>query len=299
MVWPYGAHNLATDEIASDLGMSYGLTLELGFNTPDVPLSRMRRILITHDFTGGDFAQAMERPINPEPMRVIQVDLDFVYDPDPQQQEANLSALLDRVKAMGVNTVFLQALPIQRGAAPQPHCTSRTGACPCAPTSSTECLGSLEHAPESLSTLGSRCWPTSARSDPAHDHWVLANEAAKAGDVKRLSPFDLLARQAVRDIYQDLSTYTSFQGLLFSDDATLIDFEDASPAALAIYHEWGLPADVTMIPRELGLLCNLDPQEDCLFNAILPRARSFGESRPRQSLDRTEHLRGNCHQSTI
>jgi biofilm PGA synthesis lipoprotein PgaB len=84
-------------------------------------------------------------------------------------------------------------------------------------------------------------------SDPAQGHWVTAVDARRSGDVKRLSPFDPLVREAVRDIYQDLSSAASFQGLLFSDDATLNDFEDAGPAALAAYRDWGLPADVSAI----------------------------------------------------
>jgi biofilm PGA synthesis lipoprotein PgaB len=90
-------------------------------------------------------------------------------------------------------------------------------------------------------------------SDPAHDHWVTASPTGRSGDVHRLSPFDPLVRQAVADIYHDLSTYAAFQGLLFSDDATLNDFEDASPSALATYREWGLPADVEAIRADQGL----------------------------------------------
>ncbi len=39
----------------------------------------------------------------------MHIDLDYIYDPDPQQQERNLGHLLDRINAMGVNTVYLQA----------------------------------------------------------------------------------------------------------------------------------------------------------------------------------------------
>ena len=56
VVWPYGAYNEASEKIAAQLGMPYGLTLDEGINTPDVPLSQMRRILVTHDVTTRDLA---------------------------------------------------------------------------------------------------------------------------------------------------------------------------------------------------------------------------------------------------
>jgi biofilm PGA synthesis lipoprotein PgaB len=248
VVWPYGAHNRETDEIARELGMPYGLTLQLDLNTPDVPLNRMRRILVTHDFTPADFADRLEQPLRPKPVRVMQVDLDFVYDPDPQQQEANLSALLDRVKAMGVNTVYLQAFA-------DPGGTGSAGAL----------YFPNRRLPMRADLFNRVAWQLRTRtgvavyawlpllafalpaSDPAQGHWVTAVDARRSGDIKRLSPFDPLVRQAVRDIYQDLASAASFQGLLFSDDATLNDFEDASPAALAAYRDWGLPADVAAI----------------------------------------------------
>ena len=53
-----------------------------------------------------DYAALLRQPdsdagIRPA-QRVLHVDLDYVYDPDPAQQERNLSALLDRIKAEAV-----------------------------------------------------------------------------------------------------------------------------------------------------------------------------------------------------
>lgn len=248
VVWPYGSHNQTTDRFARELGMPYGLTLEVGLNTPDVPLERMRRLLVTHDFTTADLARTLEEPQRPEALHVMHVDLDFVYDPDPVQQEANLSALLDRVKAMGVNTVFLQAYadPEGRGTASALYFPNRRM------PMRADLFNRVAWQLRTRCGVGVYAWlPLLAfqlpAADPAHDHWVQAGAAGQGGDVRRLSPFDPAAREAVRDIYQDLSIYTPFQGLLFSDDATLNDFEDASPAALATYQQWGLPGDIAAI----------------------------------------------------
>jgi biofilm PGA synthesis lipoprotein PgaB len=254
VVWPYGAHNQKTDEIARDLGMPYGLTLQLDLNTPDVPLNRMRRILVTHDFTPADFADRLQEPTRAKPVRVMQVDLDFVYDADPHQQEANLSALLDRVKAMGVNTVYLQAFadPGGTGTAQALYFPNRR-----LPMRA-DLFNRVAWQLRTRTGVAVYAWlPLLAyalpATDPAHGHWVTAIDAHKAGNIQRLSPFDPRVREAVRDIYQDLGNGASFQGVLFSDDATLNDFEDAGPAALDTYREWGLPADVAAIRADQKL----------------------------------------------
>ena len=254
VVWPYGARSQVADQVAAESGMPYGMTLDRGLNTPDVPLNRMRRIIITHDFTPADFAERLQRLRRREPIRVMQVDLDQVFDQDPGQQEANLSTLLDRVKAFGVNTVFLQAYadPAGAGVATALYFPNR-------------------HLPMRADLFNRVAWQLRTRtgvavyawlpmlayalpsSEPAHDHWITGNAAPRVGDVQRLSPFDPVVRRTIREIYADLSTSASFQGLLFSDDATLNDFEDSGAEALKTYQEWGLPANVAAIRKNPGL----------------------------------------------
>jgi biofilm PGA synthesis lipoprotein PgaB len=112
--WPYGRYSRATREIADRLGTGVGLTLDDGANMRDTPLWGLRRILVERGMALWD----LEREItirnrnlsdNDRPQKVMHVDLDYVYDADPAQQERNLGHLLDRVAAMGVNTVYLQA----------------------------------------------------------------------------------------------------------------------------------------------------------------------------------------------
>jgi len=254
MVWPYGAHNRTTDQITRELGMPYGFTLDPGLNAPQIPLSGIRRFLITHDFAVADLARALREPARPAPLRVMHVDLDFVYDANAEQQEANLSLLLDRVKAMGVNTVFLQAFadPDGTGTAASLYFPNRR-----LPMRA-DLFNRVAWQLRTRTGVAVYAWmPLLAfdlpAADPAHDHWVLASELQRQGKVRRLSPFDPLVRAAVRDIYQDLATFASFQGVLFSDDATLNDFEDASAPALAVYRQWGLPADVAAIRAKPAL----------------------------------------------
>jgi biofilm PGA synthesis lipoprotein PgaB len=65
----------------------------------------------------------------------------------------------------------------------------------------------------------------------------------------RLSPFSAEAKQVVREIFEDLSRYTPFDGIIYHDDITLSDFEDDSSFARATYREWGLPGSVAEIRK--------------------------------------------------
>lgn len=65
----------------------------------------------------------------------------------------------------------------------------------------------------------------------------------------RLSPFSPEARQTIREIYEDLAKSSSFNGILFHDDVTLSDYEDASPDALKAYAKQGLPTDLAKFVR--------------------------------------------------
>jgi biofilm PGA synthesis lipoprotein PgaB len=70
-----------------------------------------------------------------------------------------------------------------------------------------------------------------------------SSEALNMG-YKRLSPFSIRARNVINEIFEDLATTTSFEGVIYHDDITLSDFEDAHPDALATYRSWGLPASI-------------------------------------------------------
>lgn len=54
---------------------------------------------------------------------------------------------------------------------------------------------------------------------------------------QRLSPFDPPSRQAVNDLYKDLASYVTFDGILFGLDLHLSDREDFSPEASRILRE--------------------------------------------------------------
>ncbi|WP_242343836.1 poly-beta-1,6-N-acetyl-D-glucosamine N-deacetylase PgaB [Anaeromyxobacter terrae] len=265
IAWPYGRYNKTTREIAERLGMRIGLTLDDGANMHDTPLWGLRRILVERGMKLWD----LEREVtirnqnlsdNDRPQKIMHVDLDYVYDADPAQQERNLSHLLDRIARMGVNAVYLQAFsdPDGNGSADAVYFPSR-------------------HMPMRADLFNRVAWQIRTRtqvrrlyawmpalswelpaSNPAAGDRVVTLPGEKTGRVNmgylRLSPFSARARQAVREIYEDLARSAPFDGLLFHDDVTLSDYEDASPFALKTYQAWGLPGSVQEIRKSDDLI---------------------------------------------
>ncbi|MEI6360003.1 MAG: poly-beta-1,6-N-acetyl-D-glucosamine N-deacetylase PgaB, partial [Synechococcus sp. ELA619] len=265
VIWPYGRYNQIAATVASDLGMPMGLNLEDGANGGKVPLHALRRILMTQEM-GSTAGLAKELELRrrdvgdtARAVKVMHVDLDTIHDPNPEQTERNLRLLLERINAMGVNTVYLQAFadPKGRGSAEALYFPNR-------------------HMPVKDDLFNHVAWEIRTRtrvrrlyawmpvlafelpaSEPAAQLTV-ATQPSHNGHLAmgyhRLSPFAPQAMRVVAEIYEDLSRRATFDGLIFHDDATLSDYEDASPPALAQYKAWGLPTDLAAIRASDRLL---------------------------------------------
>jgi len=161
---------------------------------------------------------------------------------------------------MGINTVYLQAFadPDANGAADAVYFPNR-------------------HLPMRADLFNRTAWQIATRTQVKHIYawmpvlaWQLPAKEPAAKDMvvtlpntatghvamgyPRLSPFSQRARAVVKDIYQDLARSTPIDGVLFHDDVTLSDYEDASPPALKTYKEWGLPDSVQAIRASDDLL---------------------------------------------
>ncbi|MFQ5488261.1 MAG: poly-beta-1,6-N-acetyl-D-glucosamine N-deacetylase PgaB [Gammaproteobacteria bacterium] len=259
VVWPYGSYSQEVVDIATELDMPVTFTLDEGTN--DIHrLQAVKRILLPDATRLEDLAAELTLPTQPPFVRVAHVDLDYVYDQDPRQQEANLGRLLDRIKALQINTVYLQAYadPDGDGTADALYFPNR-------------------HLPMRADLFNRVAWQLLTRSEvqvyawlpvlafqlpPEHPAAQLLVERASAPDsgrdavdYRRLSPFSREAHEVVKQIYEDLAKHAHFQGLLFHDDAYLSDYEDASPLALQVYQEqWGLPASLAAIRQDPALL---------------------------------------------
>jgi biofilm PGA synthesis lipoprotein PgaB len=256
MVWPFGRDSIQAIEVARELGMPVTMSLVSGANNLKDDLSRIRRDELVRNPPLRDFISMVSKDPDPLPERVVQVDLDYVYDANPRQQQANIDGLLDRILALRVTTVYLQAFADAdgNGQAEAMYFPNR-------------------HLPLRADLFSYVAWQLSTRAFVKVYAWmpVLAfelpstNSAAtltvQSADAapahpryRRLSPFSADTQRVIGEIYEDLARHASFDGLLFHDDAVLDDFEDASPAALQTYREWGLPASIEAIRSDPKLM---------------------------------------------
>jgi biofilm PGA synthesis lipoprotein PgaB len=263
-VWPYGMYNAALIGASQALGMQLHFTLDDGPNTPDVPLTKIRRLLVSYDWDVGTMigqlrvAAAYRGESNPVE-RVVNVALDDVYDVDPDKREEKLSRLLDRIKDLEPRSVYLRAYsdPDGTGVAQALYFPNR-------------------HMPMRADLFNRVAWQLITRAGvqvyarmpllafalpaghPTADRVVqsIAGANGRAATMRplRLSPFDSDARSVIGDIYDDLTRYASFNGLVFGEDATLDEYEDTSAAALATYATWDLPADIGQIRTSDALM---------------------------------------------
>ncbi|PRC90602.1 poly-beta-1,6-N-acetyl-D-glucosamine N-deacetylase PgaB [Solimicrobium silvestre] len=279
MVWPYGRYNQETTQLAAKMGMPITMNLDSGPNTPDQPLARMRRTLINFNTGVAELIQMLHEPAGytgrQVPIeRVIHLDLDYIYDPNPVQQEINLSRVLDRIKRLHPTTVYLQAFadPDGDGVADEVYFPNR-------------------HLPMRADLFSRVAWQLSTRvgvkvyawmpvmafrlpeSDPAASHIVQvmpdAPSTASQNRYHRLSIFDPLVRKTILEIYEDLGKSAIFDGVLFHDDATLSDYEDANPAALDYYREaWQLPDSIKEIRKSPELRLRWAANKTAYINAF-------------------------------
>lgn len=191
-------------------------------------------------------------PASEKAMRVMHVDLDYIYDSDLQQMQKNVQALTDRVIAMQVNTVFLQAYadPLGDGLVRSLYFPNRW-----LPMRA-DLFAQTAQTLRQQANVAVYAWMPvlSFDLDPSLQRvtqWDPANpeKLAKPAEERylRLSPFDPEARRQIAEIYQDLAKHAEFDGILFHDDAILSDFEDASAAALTAYGTHGLPTSIAQL----------------------------------------------------
>lgn len=184
--------------------------------------------------------------------KAAHIDLDYIYDANPDQQEKNLGALLDRIKKLGVNTIYLQAFadPDANGAADYVYFPNR-------------------NIPMRADLFNRVAWQIATRTQVKRIYawmpmiaWQLPQNNSAAKDTiitlqvdpthlnmgyPRLSPYSPKARKVIKEIYEDLAKSAYIDGVLFHDDVTLSDFEDDSEAAHKQYKKWGLAQSVPQI----------------------------------------------------
>ena len=113
IVWPYAAYNRPLKQMAREMGMVLSFDLEGRASQPDIALqgrqelaqgaqaASLGRLLMYQNPDVRDFVDELRRDLTLDGVRAVQVDLDYVYDPDPAQTERNLDQLVQRIQDIG------------------------------------------------------------------------------------------------------------------------------------------------------------------------------------------------------
>jgi biofilm PGA synthesis lipoprotein PgaB len=235
IAWPYGSYNDELVRMAGELGMSICLTLEDGANTPDVPLTALRRTLVEHNPALAEFTTEVRGPLYPEAVRVVQIDLDDVYNVDPAQQERNLSALLNRIEVLKPTHVYLQATTDTDG----------------------DGVADAAYFPNRHLPLRGDLFNRAA--------WQLASRVAvdvKVFAVMPVSGFQLPPVK-VAEVYEDLARHANFGGIVFDDKLKLGEGEPAG--TLAFTRQIAMRVRAFRAPLKTVGTMNIEPSPTTAF----------------------------------
>lgn len=244
ITWPYGQYNQLTVEEGQKLGCEMMFTLMPGPASVD-RLDMIGRNIITQPLELEGFIEGLKNHFTyftKRKMRVAQIDLDMIVNPDSYaESDHNLGLLIDRLVALGVNTVFIQGFCDRDASGTIRSLYFNNSMLPVE-------LDFLSHVTNRIRIRGMQVYiwmPVLSYELPDRE----LNENLKVREYrnntiditsswyKRLSPFDERSLKAVKAIYRDLSAYVRFDGILFQDDAYLSDSEDFHPSALRFVKE--------------------------------------------------------------
>ena len=229
MVWPYGQFNDIAVQIARQAGMPHYFSLgeKIINKVGDKHIGRLLLNAETDLNTVKNYLDGIDE--SKQIQRVLHVDLDYVYDADKAQQAKNLDKLIDRIYRYGVTTVYLQAFsdPDGDGVAdalyfPNKYLPVRD-----------DIFGRIAWQLQTRAGVQVYAWmPVLAfdlRKGVKEAEYVIDSRTGKPSTKAylRLSPYNKQNVEIIKSIYNDLSFYAKFNGILFHDDAFLTDFEGA------------------------------------------------------------------------
>lgn len=261
IVWPYGKYNAMTEDIAKQAGIEISFSLNdkrTAFRKSGV----IERFLV---YKNPDLSYLLRflkiKPDEPEELRIMQLDLDMIYDDDPKQVEKNLSAVLDRVKEMKVTTVYLQAFADPEGTGNVKSVYFPNKLLPVR----MDLFNRVVHQLRARCLVEIYAWmpmlsiilPDEAKTGALRVRKYDGGKIVESNEpYKRLSPFSKEAWEKLFTLYSDLAKGASIDGILFQDDGYLTDMEDFHPDGLKEYRkitgdEMKDPEDLTDQQRQL------------------------------------------------
>ena len=229
IVWPYGQFNDVAVQLAQQAGMPHYFSLgeKIINKVGDKHIGRLLLDAETDLNTIKNYLDGIDE--SKQIQRVLHVDLDYVYDTNKAQQAKNLDKLIERIYRYGVTTVYLQAFadPDGDGVAdalyfPNKYLPVRD-----------DIFGRIAWQLQTRAGVQVYAWmPVLAfdlRKGVKEAEYVIDSRTGKPSTKAylRLSPYNKQNVEIIKSIYNDLSFYAKFNGILFHDDAFLTDFEGA------------------------------------------------------------------------
>ncbi|WP_407308375.1 poly-beta-1,6-N-acetyl-D-glucosamine N-deacetylase PgaB [Acinetobacter sp.] len=175
-------------------------------------------------------------------MRIMHIDIDYVYDKNKKQQQTNIQSLIERIQQIQPNTIFLQAFadPDANGSVDQVYFRNRH-----IPLRENLFPLLVKQIRNKTQVKHIYAWlPLMAWEFPKSYNipYISHSEGGKQGYI-RVSPFDQKNLKYVSEIFLDFMKSNSVDGILYHDDITMSDYEDISAPALSMYQSWGFNSD--------------------------------------------------------
>ena len=238
MVWPYGIYTKDAVAIAMDSGMEGTFLLDGGVNGQgDDARIYARRMIMERDITISKLNKLL--PVNHDAwddkkLRMVQVDLDDIYDEQPEKYERNVKALLRNVQGNNINVVALQAFADPDGDGNVDKVYFKNSEVPVAADIFNDVANRLEQ--QGLTVLA---WlpVLNYQGFIKDDNSNAVNSKGEKGWYHRLSPFATEDLQRVNRLFYELAANTQIDGVLLQDDLYLNQDEDVSKPAQDAYRK--------------------------------------------------------------
>lgn len=239
LVWPYGIYSGPAIAAAARHGMTATFLLDGGVNTADrAHQVYARRMIISSDVDVRRLKKLLTKDHdawNSKPLRLAQIDIDNLYDANPQVFRRHISDTLAQLSASKVNVVALQAFADPDGDGNVDAVYFYNHELPIAADVFNTVAAAIQQ--ENITVVA---WMPGLAYTPflaADGSDTVQGLQGQTGWYRRLSPFYEQGLQRIQNLYGDLGRYTTAQGILLQDDLYLNDFEDASPAGQKVYEK--------------------------------------------------------------
>lgn len=288
VVWPYGLYSGASVNMALKYGMEATFLLDGGVNTPGIDSAKYaKRIIInsTTDLTRLNKLLTVDHDAwNSPPIRMAQIDIDALYDPDPRVFKQNIQNMLDRMRDNRITLAAVQAFADPDGDGNVDGVYFYNHEVPVvADVFNTVTNALLQDNINTVAWLPCLTYQTFAAADGSN----LIQAKGEKGWYKRVTPFDPSLEPKLTALFRDLSHYTAVTGVLLQDDLYMNDFEDYSPYGQAAYRQ--------AFGKELSSLDKNDSMQmqawtqlktKRLTDLSLAAAAAFKENRPNATIMR-------------